>query len=320
MPVLLGTTNTSGSTDFNLTRDAIITAALRKLRVVDPNDTAGANDITTGTQALNLMIKAWQMDGVSMWLNQEAVLHLAEDGQTYDLGSGGDNFCALSGAGKTQLSAASAASDTTLEVDSITGAADADIIGIELDDGSLEWTTINGTPAAGVITITTGLTSVASEDNYVFHYTDKITRPIEILEARLRDVNDNDSPLDIVTSLEEFMRITDKTSSGDAQKLHLIPTITSSLLYVWPVCDNVTKRIVMTVRRVIEDFDAAANEADIPVECLEAVIWNLAARLSTEYGVSLQSGIGIDVKLNAGESFRIMKNFYRNREPVQFTP
>ena len=126
MPVLLGTTTTSGSTDFNLNRDQIISAALRKLRVLDPNQTANANDITTGAQALNLMIKAWQMDGISMWLNQEAVLHLEEDGQWYDLGSAGDNFCTLADAGKSQLAAASAASDTTLTVDSDGDAADGD--------------------------------------------------------------------------------------------------------------------------------------------------------------------------------------------------
>jgi hypothetical protein len=311
---------TSSSTDFTLNRDAIITAALRKLRVVDPNNTANANDITTGAQALNLMIKAWQMDGVSMWLNQEAVLHLALESQTYALGATGDHFCALSDAGKTQLSATSAAGDTTLEVDSDGESMWGDIIGIELDDGSLDWDIIASTPASNVITITTGLTSAASIDNYVFWYTAKLARPVEILEARLRDVADNDAPINITTSSEEFMRITDKTSLGDASTLHLIPTITNSKLYVWPVCDDVTKRIVMTIRRVIEDFDAAANEADIPVECLEAVIFNLAKRLMMEYGIGSRSEIGADILFNAGESFKIMKNFYRNREPVQFTP
>ena len=307
---------TSGSTDFTLTRDNIITAALRKLRVVDPNQTANANDITTGAQILNLMVKAWQMDGVSMWLNQEAVLHLAEDGQTYDLGSTGDNFCALTDAGKTQLSAASAASDTTLEVDSDGNAADGDYIGIELDDGSLEWTTINGTPASDVITITTGLTSAAAIDNYVFYYTTKLTRPVEILEARIRDVDNNDEPLNVVRSIEEFMSITDKTSSGDATDIYLIPTITNSKLYVWPVCDDVTKRIVMTIRRVIEDFDAAANNADIPVECLDAVIWNLALKMAPEYTKFTPP----DIKENAMISYDIMKRFYKNKEPIQFHP
>jgi len=180
----------------------------------------------------------------------------------------------------------------------------------------LEWTTINGTPASDVITITTGVTSAAAIDNWVFWYTTKITRPIEIMEARLRDTDDNDTPLNIVNSLEEFMAITDKTSSGDVTDIHLIPTIGSSKLYVWPVCDDVTKRIVMTIRRTIEDFDAAANEGDFPVECTEAVIWNLALKLAPEYG----KVTSMDIKENAAISFDIMKRFYKNREPIQLHP
>jgi len=312
--------STSGSTNFTLNRNEIITAALRKLRVVDPNDTAGANDITTGAQALNLMIKAWQMDDVAIWLNQEVVLHLEEDGQTYDLGPTGDHCGLKSDCFKTQLASAAAASASTITVDSDDNIADGDYIGIELDDGSLEWTTVNGTPASDVVTLTTALTSAAAVDNYVFTYTNKISRPIEIIEARLRDTDNNDSPLDLIVSTDEFMRITDKTSSGDAQQLHMIPTITNSQLYVWPVCDDVTKRIVMTIRRVLEDFDSSTNNADAPVEVLEAVIWNLAARLAPEYGKSLQTGIGIDIRLNATESYSIMKNMYKKRQTVQFTP
>jgi len=311
---------TSGSTDFSMNRNDLISAALRKLRRLDPHQTAKPLDITTGAQILNVMLKSWQMDDVMMWVIQEAVLHLEEDGQTYDLGPSGDHFCSLAEAGKTQLSADSAASDTTLEVDSITGIADGDYIGIELDSGALEWTTVNGAPAGSTVTITTGVTSAASEDNYVFHYTNKMSRPLEIIEARIRDVDDNDEPLEIDTSLKEFMRITDKTSTGDAQELHLIPTITNSKLFVWPVCDNVTKRIVMTVKRVIEDFDASGDDADFPPEAYNAVIWNLAVELAAEYGVSLAGKMGANLMSKADETYIKLKRFYRSRENVQIMP
>ena len=65
---------TSGSTDWTLNRDQIITSALRKLRRIDPNQTTPAIDITTGTETLNMMIKAWQMDGIMLWLNEEVCL------------------------------------------------------------------------------------------------------------------------------------------------------------------------------------------------------------------------------------------------------
>jgi hypothetical protein len=308
--------STSSSTNFTLNRNEIVTAALRKLRVVDPNDSANANDITTGAQALNLMIKSWQMDGISMWLNQECVLHLAKDTQSYSIGSTGDNFAALSDCVKTTLTAASAASDTTLTVSSITDIADGDYIGVELDSGSMHWTTVNGSPSGTTVTIDSGVASAAASGNYVFAYTSKVTRPIEILEARLRDTSDNDTVVTVEKSLDEFMAITDKTSTGDCDTIHLIPTITNSKLYTWPVSDDVTKRLVMTVRRVIEDFDSSSDNADLPVECLNAVIWNLAEQLAPEYTrVTPQ-----DVTKWAMVTYDQMKRFYKNRETISFHP
>jgi len=307
---------TSGSTDFSLNRDQIITAALRKLRVVDPANTADANDITTGAQMLNLMIKEWQLDGVSMWLDVECLLHLEKDAQSYSLGSSGDNFCLLSDAVKTTLTADVAASGTALTVDSITGISDGDYIGIELDSGSLHWDTVSGAPSGSTVNITTGLASAASSDNYVFAYTNKIARPVEIMEARLRDTDNVDTPVAIEKSLEQFMSITDKTAEGDVTDIYLSPTITNSLLYTYPVCSDVTKRLIMTVRRVIEDFDRSSDDADLPAECLAAVIWNLALWLAPEYSMQTPP----DVVRRASISYNQMKNFYKNRDSVFLQP
>jgi hypothetical protein len=307
---------TSGSVDFTLNRNQIITAALRKLRAVDPNDTAGANDITTGAQALNLMIKAWQLDGFSMHLNQEVVLHLGVDSQSYTLGPSGSHCALLSDAGYTQLAADEPITETSIEVDSITGIASADITGIVLDSGAMDWDVVNGAPAGTTVTITTGLAGAAATDQYLFHYTTKIGRPVEILEARIRDTDDNDTPLNIVTSLEEFMAITDKTSSGRCTDIHLVPTITNSTLYTWPVASDVTDRIVMTVRRVIEDFDASTDNADAPVEMLDCLIWNLAKWLMPEYTKEPNAMvIGM-----AEVSFDIAKRFFTNKDPIYVSP
>jgi len=320
MPVLAGAGSTSGSTNYALTRNEIITAALRKLRVVDPNDAANANDVTTGAQALNLMIKAWQIDGIGVWLNQEVVLHLEKNAQDYDLGPSGDYCCLKSDATRTQLATAASANDGTLTVDSDDSIADGDYIGIELDSGALEWTTVNGTPAANVVTLSASLSGAAAVDNYIFSLTNLISRPAEIVEARIRDTDNNDEPLEIITSLSEFMAITDKTASGDAEKLHMVPTITNSKLYVWPVADNVQKRIVMTIKRKIEDFDAADDYSDMDVSVFECLIWNLAKRLMPEYGISRLTAQGAEIVTQADEMYMKVKDFYKERTRVQFTP
>lgn len=310
---------TSGSTDYSRNALQIITAALRKLRVIDAGTTASGSDLTTGLEALNLMVKAWQLDDVFLWLQQEAVLHLEKNAQNYTLGPSGDHFCAASDAVKTQLAAAYATGNTALTVDSNTGISNGDYLGIELDDGTLYWTTQNGAPAGTTdITLTTGLTSAAAADNYVFAYTSKLARPIDVKEARLRDVDNNDTPIEIIRSNDDFFqRNTDKTSTGDCQRLTIVPHITNITAYTWPVCDDVTDRIFMTIQRVVEDFDNSTDTPDLPGELTEALIYNLALRLIPEYPKSSGSA---DVQQFAIFTYEQLKSKFGRRDTVRLVP
>lgn len=309
---------TSGSTNFSLNGDQIITAALRVLRVIDAGGTAPAGDITTGRQALNLMLKSWAgLKDIDLWLTQEACLFLEYDEQKYTLGPSGDYCGVLSDCVKTQLAADSAATDTTLTVDSITGISNGDYIGVELDDGTLEWTTVNGAPSGTTVTITTGVTSAASTDNWIFAFTTKITRPMELLEARIRDTDDNDQHLTIVKNREDFFGwITDVTSRGETTHLWYDPVPTNGRIYTWPVADDVTKRLIFTMRRTVEDFDAASDDFDGPPELINALKWNLAVDLAPEYGRDLNQL----VIAKAVESFTDVERKYRERKTIRFYP
>lgn len=313
---------TSNSTDYTLNRDQIITSALRKLRKIDPNLTVPAIDITTGSETLNLMVKSWQVDNIYLWLNEEVCLFQQYNTQFYGLGPSGDNCALLSDSFKTQLAADAATAAGTITVDSDDDIADADAIGIQLDGGTIQWTTVNGAPAADVVTLTAALTGAASEDNYVFTYTNKISRPLRILEARVRDTDDVDTPIDIVTSRTQFLSQTDKDSTGRVLEIHYNPDITNGQLYVWPVCgtSDITDRIIMSVQRVIEDFDASANNFDGPNEALAALIWNLAVWMAPEYGFDLTSGKGQAVAGMAAMTYAALKKHYRAYDPVYLRP
>ena len=58
---------TSGNFDFDLTRTELITGALRILGVVAQGQTPDATQLSDGAQALNVMCKAWQADGLPVW-------------------------------------------------------------------------------------------------------------------------------------------------------------------------------------------------------------------------------------------------------------
>lgn len=313
---------TSGSTNWTLNRDQIIASALRKLRKIDPALSTPATDITTGSEALNMMIKVWQTDGVMLWLNEEICLFQQYNTQFYSLGPSGDNCALLSDSFKTQLASAGAASDSTITVDSDDDIEDGDYIGIQLDGGTIQWTTVNGIPSGDVVTLTSVLTSATAIDNYVFSYTNKISRPLNILEARVRDTDDVDTPIDIITSRTQFLAQTNKDTNGRALEIYYNPDITNGQLYVWPVCGStdITDRIIMSVQRVIEDFDASGNNFDGPQEAIGALVWGLAVELAPEYGVDLSIGKGATIAAMAERYYSLLKRAYRSYDPVYMRP
>ena len=313
---------TSGSTDWTLNRDAIIRQALLNLRVVDPALTTPAQDITDGTLAANAMIKAWQLDGVFMWLTEEVVVHLQKDSQYFSLGPSGDNCCLLSDAVSTVTTAAASETDSTITVSDATGIASGDYIGVHLDEGSLQWTTVNGAPADGVVTLTAALTGAVASGATVYAYTSKIARPLQIMEARIRDEDDVDTPVQIHHSRTEFFQQTDKTTSGRILEVFYNPDHTNGKLYVWPVAasGDISDRLVMSIQRVVEDLDSSADNFDGPVEALPALIWGLSVWLAPQYGVDLTMGKGATIAAAAMGYYTKLKQFYTDREPIYIRP
>lgn len=58
---------TSSSTNFEVTRDQIIKGALRLIGVLAQGETPSADQVTEASEALNLLVKAWQADGMPLW-------------------------------------------------------------------------------------------------------------------------------------------------------------------------------------------------------------------------------------------------------------
>lgn len=58
---------TSNSTDFSITRDQLLTGALRVAGGVAQGDTATATQISEAAEALNMLVKECQADGMPLW-------------------------------------------------------------------------------------------------------------------------------------------------------------------------------------------------------------------------------------------------------------
>ena len=57
----------SNSFSFTLNRDALIKRALLMLGVISANQSPDSGETTSASNALNLMLKAWQADGLNLW-------------------------------------------------------------------------------------------------------------------------------------------------------------------------------------------------------------------------------------------------------------
>ena len=274
----------SASYDFGLTGTNIIQEALELIGVAGSGNPVTADDQKTCLRTLNLMVKAWQAEGIGLWKNVEASLFPSYEGYSYDIGPTGDHCSALGY--KTEIATAAASGALTITVDSDDNITNGDYIGIELDDKSLQWTTVNGVPAANVVTLTVALTDDVSVDNHVYNYTSKIQRPIEIVEARGVSSGSYDTPL-IIASRDEYMRLSNKTSTGPPSQVYYNPLRTNGKMMVWPACGNVQEYIKFTARILIEDFDVATDDPDFPQEWLMALTWNLAVMVAPKFGKPL---------------------------------
>lgn len=272
---------TSGSTNFTRTRDELINGALRLIGKAGRGKTASAADISDAAEALELMIKAWQATpGFQLWKLKEATLFVTKGTADYSLP--GAN-CTLSYV-ETDVKVAGVATDLTIDVDSITGMSDGDYIGIELDSGSLHWTTINGAPAGDTVTITDALPSAVAVDRTVYVYTTQIIRPLRVVDARRKD--SSDVPIDVVTR-QEYYELPNKTSTGSVNQVYYDPQLTTGTLHIWPAGNDADDKIELTLMYPIEDFDSSNINADFPQEWLKAIKFNLAADLGPEYGLDL---------------------------------
>lgn len=77
---------TSNSSNFSITRDQIITGALRLCGAVALGETPTAAQVSEANETLNMLIKAWSADGMALWAVKEYTLDLTLDAQTYEIG------------------------------------------------------------------------------------------------------------------------------------------------------------------------------------------------------------------------------------------
>ncbi len=85
---------TSGDTAYNPNVLQIITEAFALIRVGAEGEPINAAMTNDALSSINLMVKAWQADGLHLWTKEEGVLFLVTGQPSYGMGgTTADNSC-----------------------------------------------------------------------------------------------------------------------------------------------------------------------------------------------------------------------------------
>lgn len=311
---------TSGSSDFAMTRNEIIRAAARKINAVRSGATMGNAMIKDFDQALNAMVKQWQVEGLHVWTVTEATLFPQAGQIQYPLSNAVSSANATQQYTQTEISADEPFNQTVISVASTEGISNGDKIGITLDNGQLHWTTVSGAPST-TVTIAAPLPDSASAGKLVFAYTNRIVRPLKIVDARSYDpVSREETPIDIIAR-HDYRQLSNKFSLGTQNQMFYDPQLNVGQLWLYQSGATVGNLVNFTWHRPIQDFDAAGNNPDLPQEWIQTIIFNLAVVMAPEFEVSATVMSGPHgVGTLADRYLSSMRDASRGDESFEFGP
>ncbi len=320
MPIL------SGSVNFNMTRNEIATDSLILLGAIEQGETPSAEDNTYAIRQLERMVKHWQGQGTHLWSRREATLFITPSQAAYELGpSSAAHAAEDNDIARTTLSADEASGQTVISITSTTDGLvtmlASDKVAIVLDDDTLHWTTIASVGSSTEITLSVATTGAASSGNFVYAYTNDLPRPLRIVDVRRRDESNNqDTPI-IVQSHGEYQRLPNKLIDGETNIVYYHPEHRNGrgTIHLWPRPSTVARTMRLSCMLPLQDFDASGNNADLPTEWLDAIVWSLAKRLIPKYGAAGQTSAQMISQL-ASSMLNEMVNWDQEPTSVFFSP
>ena len=316
----------SGSVNFNQTRNEVVTDSLVLLGAFEEGETPNAEALQFGIRQLERMVKHWQGQGTHLWSRREATLFITPSQAAYELGpSSAAHAAEENDIARTTLSADEASGQTVISITSTTQGlvtmAASDKVAIVLDDDTFHWTTIASVDSTTQITLSVATTGAASSGNFVYAYTNDLDRPLRIIDVRRRDEsNDQDTPI-IVQSHEEYQRLPNKLIDGETNIVYYHPEHRNArgTVHLWPRPSTVARTMRMSCLLPLQDFDASGNNADLPTEWLDTIVWNLAKRLLPSYGAAGQASAR-DIKDGGTTMLNEMVQWDQEPESVYFAP
>jgi hypothetical protein len=271
----------TGTNTFSVTRNEIIDAALRLLRVIGIGETPQTEDYTNCSQALNIMIKAWAKKGVPLWTTQDLVIPMVAGVGVYPIGPTAGYVYSVSSTGGTGYTAG-----TWTAVGGTTGT-----------NASGTYTVVDGAPAVFTVTnagtaYTTAPTSFtlsgagtgATITGTIVGLT--TNKPVRAFTAYIRDSNNNDTTL-LPISKQEYDMQGNKFTQSVPNQFYYDNQLANANLYVLAIPQASGSSIYLNVERMFYDMTDGTDTFDFPQEWYQALKWGLAAEIAIEYGIEV---------------------------------
>ena len=309
---------TSGIQNFSQTTIELVDDAFDELGLLSEGRSISANQRTKAIRKLNAMIQTWQSEwNINVWKNREATLFLEKGKQSYLLGNNQAN--ATENFVKTTISVAATSGASTITVADDTDILNGDFIGIVLTDGSAQFTTVNGAPAANVVTLADVLTDDVDSGADVVAFTTKITKPLRITQMQQSALADNSTDIYAIEyNRDEYFRLASKSTEGSALQFYYNVNIDDTKLFAWPTAATTFDIMKFTYQPQFDIFKNNIDTPDFPPEWYETLKYNLAKRLGTSFGFTTkQPSPYTDVVEMADNLYRKLRNSTRPMRTIE---
>src|SRR3990167_9540648 len=206
------------SYNFTVTRDNLITDSLLHSGAIGEGETPSANAVTEAARILNMLVKLRASEGMPLWMVRRGIILPVTEVSSINTTSH-----IVTVYESTTISTAEASGQTTLSVTTSTNMAASDQIGIEMDDGTMHWTTISSVPDSTSVIIATAIDDEAASGNYVYWYTasaDRIpVRPLRVTDANILKTSDNSSWEITVDERTDYYNLGNRTTEGTPNRI-----------------------------------------------------------------------------------------------------
>lgn len=286
--------STSQSYNYVINRGEMIQKAAEEIGAVEVGGAMPTDMAAFFAAQLNMMLKNWHGASLKdLFRLRRTVLIVATDTVKYTLG-GTAHWVYEDDLGETYINADQTISGaaTTITVDSTSGMAVGDNLGLELEDGSIQWTTIATVDSSTTVTPSDSWTDDIDDNDIVYWYTTKATAPLWLVNAWRRTRSDSsdgsqgtDTDIGII-SRQEYITYGSKSATGTPIALQFDPQLSAPLLNVYPIATDVGEKLYFKAAFPWEDMDTDDDDIGASQAWYLPILLGLSRRIASKYGCS----------------------------------